>query len=104
LKYFLSDSWHFAIVKLFLYRLNPLSLQALVAYLMVHLLCAAIMAAMQILLPKEGIVVIRSMILTSLLCPNLFQMTFAFFSSFLEAKSFAMCVGKFSYVLSSSGF
>jgi hypothetical protein len=64
--------------------------------------CAAIMAAMRILLHREGIVVIMSiMILTPLLCPKLLQMTFFIFMTSLGTKPFAKYAGKFPYVLSS---
>jgi hypothetical protein len=98
LKFFLTNSWCFAIIKLFLHRLNPLPPQALVAYLVVRLR-AAIMAAMRILPRREGIVVIRSMILTPPLCAKLFQATFVISSSVPETKSSAMCAGKFPMFL-----
>jgi hypothetical protein len=43
----------------------------------------------------DTVVVIKSIILTLLLCPKLFQMTSVIFLSFLESNSLAMCTGTF---------
>jgi len=56
------------------------------------------MGMMQILLHREGIVVIMSMILTLFLRPKLLQMTSIIFLTSWGTKLFANYAGKFLYV------